>query len=194
MGARTSKIAPKISSSGPTPLRRYPIRNPQPHPENPSSQTTTSGPEGSSISTGVGPTVHPQAQAQYTKTEAIRNDAADPDFASMLKTIGVVQIPDAARNYDLAHVKNPQLRTLDRRQHLKDQQESEIDNPETRYKRSWADVLLIREALELRDNKKWEDTKIEKELRLAPGFMKRLGSQVKEPGHVKAEPQVDMVA
>lgn len=35
---------------------------------------------------------------------AIKQDAADPDFAHMLKTVGVVQVPDPARRYDLAGV------------------------------------------------------------------------------------------
>ncbi|KAF8245218.1 hypothetical protein K440DRAFT_646384 [Wilcoxina mikolae CBS 423.85] len=171
MGGRTSKIA------GTNVVRRYPTRVPQEHPPNPSSQVTTSaGP--SSISTGVGPTVHPPAQASFTKSDAIRQDAADPDFASMLKTVGVVQIPDAAKNFDLAGAKNPQLRTLDRRRFLEEQQEEEATNPKTRMKRSVADLGVIHEVLRLRDDKKWEAARIEKELGLADGFVKRLGNHV----------------
>jgi len=96
----------------------------------------------------------------------------------MLKTVGVVQIPDAAKNFDLAGVKNPQLRTLHRRRFLEEQQAEEATNPETRMKRSVADVGIIREVLRLRDDKKWEAARIEKELGLADGFMKRLGDHV----------------
>jgi hypothetical protein len=45
-------------------------------------------------------------------------------------------------------------------------------------KRSVADVGIIREVLRLRDDKKWEAARIEKELGLADGFMKRLGDHV----------------
>lgn len=38
---------------------------------------------------------------------AVRDDAADPDFAHMLKTVGAVQIPDSARSYDLGAVVRP---------------------------------------------------------------------------------------
>lgn len=41
------------------------------------------------------------ASALADRQEVIRKDAADPDYASMLRTVGVVQVPDAARRVDL---------------------------------------------------------------------------------------------
>lgn len=64
MGGKASKIA---AGSG---LRRYPTRVPQPHPPNQSAQTTASAPP-SSISTGVGPTIHPKTQAAFEKTDGM---------------------------------------------------------------------------------------------------------------------------
>lgn len=46
-------------------------------------------------------------------------------------------------------------------------------------KRSWADVYTIREVMRLRDDRKWDAARIEKELGLADGFVKRLGNHVK---------------
>lgn len=115
MGGKSSKIA---GAAGSTVVRKYPTRTPT---QFPSSQTTNaSGPSGSeSISPET--TARSEAQAEFSKTEgiihrvaqskkhqltiaAIKQDAADPDFASMLRSVGVAQIPDAARNYDLAGV------------------------------------------------------------------------------------------
>jgi len=122
--------------------------------------------------------VHPKEQASYGKSEAIIRDAADPDFQSMLKTVGAVQIPDAARDFDTQHMKNPQLRTLSRRQQLADDQLEESTNPATRSKRSWVEVGTIQEILRLRDEQGWEPEKIEKQLGLAKGVVGRLGKHV----------------
>ena len=51
--------------------------------------------------------------------------------------------------------------------------------PGSRMKRSWADVYTIREVMRLRDDRKWDAVRIEKELGLADGFVKRLGIHVK---------------
>jgi len=114
MGGKSSKIA---GAAGSTVTRKYPIRTPT---QFPSSQvSSTSDP--SSVSPETGPAVSPKAQTEFSKTEGIvprsmqirrrqlttvafRQDAADLDFANMLKTVGVVQIPDSARNCDLAGV------------------------------------------------------------------------------------------
>ena len=76
--------------------------------------------------------------------------------------------------------KNPQLRTLSRRHELETQQLDDMTNPETRQKRSWVDVGTIREILRLRDISKWPPEKIERELGLAPGVVKRLGPHVRD--------------
>ena len=51
--------------------------------------------------------------------------------------------------------------------------------PGSRTKRSWADVYTIREVMRLRDDRKWDAARIEKELGLADGFVNRLGTHVK---------------
>lgn len=61
MGSKISKLT-RTAGVGP---RKYPSRLL----ETPSSQTTSAGP--SSISTGVGPSVHPKAQISWEKDEGI---------------------------------------------------------------------------------------------------------------------------
>jgi len=97
----------------------------------------------------------------------------------MLKTVGAVQVSDAARSFSLADSKNPQLRTLHQRQYLVEKQLEESTDPQTRGKRSWVDVQIIREILRLRDERKWDAAKIEQSLGLADGVVKRLGSSVR---------------
>lgn len=126
MGQKGSRLAGGATSTA----RRYPTRVPQPRPPNPSAQTNVgaTGHE-SSISPRAGPTVHPAESARFEKDEGsiptprsrtetelkasdtvIKKDAADPDYAQMLKTVGVVQVADAARRVSLAgSVRGPTL-------------------------------------------------------------------------------------
>ncbi|KAA8901938.1 hypothetical protein FN846DRAFT_956140 [Sphaerosporella brunnea] len=172
MGGKTSKISGAAGSAA----RKYPTA-----PRSfPSSQTTTSGGGASSISAGAVPSVHPPPPyAAFEKSDKIRQDAEDPDFANMLKTVGAVQIQEAARNFDLSRVKNPQLQTLQFRKSISNAQEEEISDPRKRAVRSWVGVGQIREILSLRDAHGWPPEKIEKRLGLAPGLVERLGEHVR---------------
>lgn len=72
------------------------------------------------------------------------------------------------------------LRTLSRRQILDDQQTSESSASGSN-NRTWADTSTILQIISLRDDKGLSAEQIEKEFRLAPGFLKRLGSKVAKP-------------
>ncbi|KAL0634852.1 hypothetical protein Q9L58_006212 [Maublancomyces gigas] len=175
MGSKISKLT-RVAGVG---ARRYPSRLP----EMPPSQTTTSaGP--SSISTGVGPSVHPKAQISWEKDEAIRQDSQDPDFQSMLRAMGAVQqqqILDTTQRAPLNSQSSNSLHTLSRRQILDDQQTSQSSASETSKNRTWVDTSTILQIISLRDDKGLSAEQIEKEFRLAPGFLKRLGSKVAKP-------------
>ncbi|KAI5838816.1 hypothetical protein DFP73DRAFT_563277 [Morchella snyderi] len=177
MGSKASKITKAGASAG---TRKYPTRTPNLL----SSQTTSStGP--SSISVGKGPSVHPETYASSTKDDAIRQDAQDPDFANMLRAVGSVQqqqtIPDPARNVALNSESSNDLRTLSRRSMFDSRQASETETANAGGNRTMADTSTILQILSLRDEKGWSPERIEKDFKLAPGFLKRLGTKVAKP-------------
>ncbi|PWW80111.1 hypothetical protein C7212DRAFT_305825 [Tuber magnatum] len=73
------------------------------------------------------------------------------------------------------------LHTISRRQVLCDQQRMESSSGQGRDRRMWVDTSTILEILKLRDEKKREAERIEKELGLAPGLVGRLGDKVGKP-------------
>lgn len=81
---------------------------------------------------------------------------------------------------DEAVQKNPQLRTLTRRQELVDEQLEESMNPATRHHRSWVDAGTVREIVRLRDLRGVSADQIEQQLGLAAGVVNRLGPGVRD--------------
>ncbi|RPA97215.1 hypothetical protein L873DRAFT_1791097 [Choiromyces venosus 120613-1] len=164
MGSKASRLI------GASSTRKYPTRTPQ---------------------VLESPSYQPQdlAQASYNKTQDILRDAQDPDYQSMLKRVGVAEILDPARNVAVNEKSDGRgelqssnsLHTISRRQVLYDLQQMESSSKQGRDRRTWVDTSTIFEILKLRDEKKWEAGRIEKELGLAPGLVDRLGGKVGKP-------------
>jgi len=99
----------------------------------------------------------------------------------MLKRAGVAEIMDPARNIAVSEKSSNSLHTISRRQALHDQQQMESSSKQGRDRRTWVDTSTIFRILKLRDEKKWEAERIERELGLAPGLVDRLGDKVGKP-------------
>jgi hypothetical protein len=60
-------------------------------------------------------------------------------------------------------------------------QASETETTNAGGNRTMADTSTILQILSLRDEKGWSPERIEKDFKLAPGFLKRLGTKVAKP-------------
>ncbi|CUS08260.1 unnamed protein product [Tuber aestivum] len=156
MGTKVSRLL------GASSTRKYPTRAPE---------------------TTVSPSYQPQDpwKANYNKTQDVLRDAQDPGYQSMLKRAGVAEIMDPARNIAVSEKSSNSLHTISRRQALHDQQQMESSSKQGRDRRTWVDTSTIFRILKLRDEKKWEAERIERELGLAPGLVDRLGDKVGKP-------------
>ncbi|KAF8476057.1 hypothetical protein BDZ91DRAFT_204417 [Kalaharituber pfeilii] len=173
MGSAASKAARVASQS--TAPRRYP-----PKPQDlPTSDVSRIG----DLQAGVGPKVHPSPSiSEDTKNEAIISDASDPDFQGMLRRVGIVDsasVMNQSSPYANREQSNPAVHILTQRSALATQAEDEFTNPETRYHRSWVDIGTVRRILDLRDQRKWDAARIEKELGLKEGLVERLGDRIR---------------
>ncbi|KAL7272192.1 hypothetical protein RUND412_005019 [Rhizina undulata] len=166
MGAKASKITRATSTP-----RKYPTRQP-------SVQTTpTEVPSSASPAAGSARTLDLKLRSSYDKSDLIKQDAQDPDFQSMLRSVGMVQVPDAARNVRVDMKMSSSLRMLAHRTKLAEEHESNTLDMEKRDQRKWADTHTIRQALQLREMGRPAE-KIENELGLERGFMDRMGNKV----------------
>ncbi|KAI5808547.1 hypothetical protein DFH27DRAFT_649858 [Peziza echinospora] len=190
MGSASSK-ASRIASQS-TATRKYPLRDP-------TSQVSQVGLGGARADTrktttehNIGPEVHPAPSISVgRKDDSILNDAADPDFASMLQRVGVAETstttnpnPNSltrgtpATSIPLDRDVNPSHHILASRNHLRQLMEDQTEDPAQREHRRWVDTATIRQILVLRDDKKLPAPKIEEVLGLAEGTVERLGGRV----------------
>ncbi|KAF8422505.1 hypothetical protein EV426DRAFT_172361 [Tirmania nivea] len=177
MGSAVSKAARIASNS--TATRRYPT-TPK---DLPHTQLTPSDVSRIGESTTPGPTVHPPPSiSEGGRDAAINFDSTDPDFQSMLHTVGVVDSASAMSIRTPVHsAPNPAHYILSQRAELSTSHDEEARNPHLRDERRWVDTGLIRRILALRDELGWEEESIERELGLKEGFVGRLGRRVKTP-------------
>ena len=131
----------------------------------------------------------------YLSVKAINRDAADPDFARSLRSLGPVTPSPTFSNSSVFNsaqqntsgypqpqmfpsaATNPALQILDARNRLTDAAEAEFSEMGRRgfQGKQFLDVVLIRQALMMRDEKGMADTEIEKTLGLKNGVVARLG-------------------
>lgn len=116
---------------------------------------------------------------------AINADVADPDFQSMLHTVGVVDPSGAmSRHTPFSQSQlneNSAIHVLSQRSSISAKQREEFENPSMRARRNWVDTGTIRKIIQLRDEMGWDAMRIEKELGLADGLVERLGNRVAAP-------------
>ena len=134
---------------------------------------------------------------------AISRDAADPDFARSLRSIGPVTPSPTLSNSSTFNsyastsqqsttgpspthpqmfpspATNPAIQVVDARNRLTDEAEAEFADMGRRgfEGRRFLDVVLIRQMLSLRDEKGMEAGEIERRLGLRKGVVERLGAK-----------------
>ncbi|MCJ1471756.1 hypothetical protein MMC13_000396 [Lambiella insularis] len=180
MGSSSSKAAKTAAGAA---HRQYPKRVPP---------NTTASP---ASAPPPGPSVHPKPHVNSMRDETINRDAADPDFARSLRSLGPVQPSPTFSNSSVFNAyqqlsggqsqpqmfpspaTNPALQILDARNRLTDAAETEFAQMGRRgfEGKEFLDVVLIRQALSLRDEKGLADADIEKRLGLKSGVVARLG-------------------
>ena len=126
---------------------------------------------------------------------AINQDAADPDFARSLRSLGAVKpnpMYSHTSTFDPSQhassgaapqqifpspASNPAIQIIDARNRLSQAAEAEFGQTGRKgfQGREFLDVVLIRQALMLRDDKGLSDLEIERRLELKSGVMARLG-------------------
>ena len=131
----------------------------------------------------------------YSPEKAINRDAADPDFARSIRSLGPVTPSPTFSNSSVFNsaqqntsgypqpqmfpstATNPALQILDARNRLTDAAEAEFSEMGRRgfQGKEFLDVVLIRQALMMRDEKGMTNTAIEKTLGLKNGVVARLG-------------------
>ncbi|MCJ1243909.1 hypothetical protein MMC30_001106 [Trapelia coarctata] len=188
MGSTSSKAAKTAAGAA---KRQYPTRIPP----NTGPLTATAPPKGS--------TVYPKLHASSVRDETINRDAADPDFtrsapdpgfAASLRSLGAVQAkpfyshtstfnpeqgsgdPPQPHMYP-SRTTNPAIQVIDARTRLSEAAELEFSQMGKRgfQGKEFLDVVLICQALMLRDDKGLGDKEVEKRLELKSGTMARLG-------------------
>ncbi|MCJ1258981.1 hypothetical protein MMC24_006815 [Lignoscripta atroalba] len=229
MGSSSSKAAKTAAGAV---KRQYPQRVP---PQNTNASSMPRPPAGQA--SAPGPTVHPKTHASSTRDEAIspnsKNpslnllflhpainlDAADPDFARSLRSLGPVtpnpmlsnsstfnaaqqsqsQSQPHSQSQSQSHPHqgppgapqpsypnqypnpstNPALQVLTARSALADEAEAEFAQTGRRGAegRRFLDVVLIRQALMLRDEQGMREEEIERRLGLKKGVIRRLGAK-----------------
>ncbi|RPB21615.1 hypothetical protein L211DRAFT_869869 [Terfezia boudieri ATCC MYA-4762] len=176
MGSAASKAARIASNS--TAARRYPT-TPKDLPHTQPTPSDVSHIRESSI---PGPTVHPPPSTSDGRDAAINFDSMDPDFRSMLHTVGVVDSASAMSIRTLVHsAPNPAHYILSQRAELSSSHDEEARNPQLRDERRWVDTGVIRRIVALRDELGWEEGRIERELGLKEGVVGRLGRRIGAP-------------
>ncbi|MCJ1387888.1 hypothetical protein MMC18_000731 [Xylographa bjoerkii] len=182
MGSSSSKAARTAAGAA---RRQFPKTA---SPPNPASTSMVPPPPG--------PTVYPkQPHANSVRDDTINRDAADPDFARSLRSLGPVTPSPTFSNSSVFNsaqqntsgypqpqmfpsaTTNPALQILDARNRLTDAAEAEFSEMGRRgfQGKQFLDVVLIRQALMMRDEKGMTDTEIEKRLGLKNGVIARLG-------------------
>ncbi|KAF8453138.1 hypothetical protein BGX38DRAFT_1141731 [Terfezia claveryi] len=177
MGSAASKAARIASNS--TAARRYPT-TPK---DLPHTQPTPYDVSRIRESFTPGPTEHPPpSTSEGGRDAAINFDSMDPDFRSMLQNVGVVDSASAMSIRTLVHTgPNPAHYILSQRAELSSSHDEEARNPQLRDERRWVDTGVIRRIVALRDELGWEEGRIERELGLKEGVVRRLGRRVGAP-------------
>jgi hypothetical protein len=200
MGASSSKVAKTASSSA----RRYPATSSIPRSANPPL------PQSSSSESRPDPTVHPKPSASTSRDQHIDLDARDPDFGSRLSQLGPVQpaptysnsstfaptpqvvkssssskstsSPSSGRQVFPSTSSNPALLIVQARDRLAKvfEEESESLGRGSFTGRTLISAAEIKNLLSMRDNARRLPCEIEKQLRLRPGVIGKLG----QPGVV----------
>ncbi|KAI9834400.1 MAG: hypothetical protein M1819_003011 [Sarea resinae] len=193
MGASGSKTARSAAGAA---SRKFPARpaagvSRSNNPQHGSNAPETAAPPGGREAPG--PTVRPQARASGERNE----DAADPDFAASLRSLGAVQpnptfspsstaTPYSHSNNQPASsptsvfpdpATNPAITLLKARDDLAQAAEREFLEAGRRGHagREFLDVVTLQQALNLRDGKGVQPGEIERRLGLKPGVVQRLG-------------------
>ena len=194
MGSSSSKVAKTASSTA----RRYPAtsslaKSADAPPIQPSSETLP------------GPTVHPRPSASTSRDEYVDLDARDPDFGSRLSQLGPVQPPPALSNSSTfaptpqvvkssssptstrspfqgqqvfpSTSSNPELLIVQARDHFAKifEKESESLGRQSFKGRTLVSAADLKTVLRMRDDGRRPPGEIEKQLRLQPGILGRLG-------------------
>jgi hypothetical protein len=199
MGASSSKIAKTASSSA----RRYPATSSIP-------RSANQPPPRSSSESRPGPTVHPKPSASTSRDQHIELDARDPDFGSRLSQLGPVQpaptysnsstfaptpqvvkssssskstsSPSSGHQVFPSASSNPALLIVQARDRLAKvfEEESESLGRGSFKGRTLISAAEIKNLLSMRDDARRPPGEIERQLRLRPGVVGKLG----QPGVV----------
>ncbi|KAL9117091.1 MAG: hypothetical protein Q9187_006376 [Circinaria calcarea] len=183
MGSSSSKVAK--TAVGAT-KRQYPQRIPPNHASSPSNAPPPPASQG--------PIVHPDTPASSARNED--RDAADPDFARSLRSLGPVTPSPTLSNSSAFNptqasttsphgpifpdsASNPAIRVLTSRSNLSAAAEAEFNQTGRKgFKgREFLDVMMIRQVLMLRDERGVDEAEIERRLGLKEGVVKRLGGK-----------------
>ncbi|ERF75944.1 hypothetical protein EPUS_01310 [Endocarpon pusillum Z07020] len=195
MGSSSSKVAKTASSTA----RRYPATSSLAKSTSaPPIQPTSSEPL-------PGPTVHPRPSASTSRDRNVDLDARDPDYGSRLSQLGPVQPPRTLSNSSTfaptpqvvkssssssstrspfqgqqvfpSSSSNPELLIVQARDHFAKifEEESESLGRQSFKGRTLVSAAELKAVLSMRDDGRKPPGEIEKQLRLRPGILGRLG-------------------